>query len=189
MSIINEALKKTEESIQRNSTKEPIEPDIKRNLKTYLLYFLIFIIGLFLSSLIFTSINRKVKISQIHEAPKAKTTLMPEKELKANEMLPAVAPATLSTGRQTTVPWPVASAMGSRTTALRPVALPEKQNKPVENFILNGIFYSDNDGYALVNNQIIRENDSIDGARVEKITANTVKLNNEGKIITLYTNR
>ena len=159
MSIINEALKKTEASIQRNSIKETIKPDRKLNLKSYLLYISIFVIGLFLSNFIFTSINRKI---QTHQAPKtSKGAPISEKELKTNEILPTVAPA----------------------------VLPEKQNKPEKNFILNGIFFSDNDGYALVNNQIIRENDSVDGAKVEKITANTVELNNEGKIITLSTNR
>lgn len=159
MSIINEALKKTEASIQKNSNKEIIKPNRKLNLAPYLLYISIFVIGLFLSNLIFTSINRKIQAHQIPKISNGAPIL--EKELKANEILPAVAPVTL----------------------------PEKQNKPKKNFILNGIFFSDNDGYALVNNQIIRENDSVDGAKVEKITANTVELNNEGQIITLSTNR
>jgi type II secretory pathway component PulC len=161
MSIINEALKKTEETIQRKLNQESIKPDTKRDLKAYLLYFFIFVIGLFLSSLIFASINHKVKTPQARGAPEAKTTLIIEKKLKENKILPAVAP----------------------------LVFPEKQDKPKKDFILNGIFFSDNDGYALVNNQIVRENDSVDGAKVEKITANTVGLNNHGEVITLYTNR
>ncbi|MDD5252366.1 MAG: hypothetical protein WC060_00185 [Candidatus Omnitrophota bacterium] len=67
--------------------------------------------------------------------------------------------------------------------------MPEEQNKPEKKFILNGIFFSDNKGYAIVNNQIVKEKDSIEGVNVEKITANTVELNNEGKIVSLFTNR
>ncbi|MDP2831372.1 MAG: hypothetical protein Q8O02_03905, partial [Candidatus Omnitrophota bacterium] len=56
-------------------------------------------------------------------------------------------------------------------------------------FVLNGIFFSDEDGYALVNNQIVRENDYVDGAKVGLITVNTVKLDNAGQTITLSTPR
>lgn len=159
MSIINEALKKTEESIQRNSLKETTGPDKKPRFKPYLFYILIFVVGLFLSSLIFTIINRKIQSPHMPEPPKAAPTL--GKESQAGQTLPTVTPT----------------------------PLPKEQDKPEKDFILNGIFFSDNDGYALVNNQIIRENDLVDGAKVEKITVNTVELNNEGEIITLSTNR
>ena len=65
----------------------------------------------------------------------------------------------------------------------------EELPKPEKKFILSGIFFSANGAYALVNNQIVRENDLVDGAKVGKITVNSVELNNEGKIITLSTNR
>lgn len=76
------------------------------------------------------------------------------------------------------------------------VTLPVAQEAPLENntptkqnFVLNGIFFSNNDGYALVNNQIVRENDLVDSAKVVKITTNTVELDSGGKIINLSTNR
>ena len=156
MSIINEALKKTEASIQKNSSKENIKPDRKQNFKSYFLYILIFIIGLFISNLIFSNINPKARIAKIPNPQ-----LILEKTLTVNEILPTVAP----------------------------VPLTKKQDKSENDFVLNGIFFSDDDGYALVNNQIIRESDLVDGAKVEKITANTVELNNAGQIITLSTNR
>ena len=56
-------------------------------------------------------------------------------------------------------------------------------------FVLNGIFFSDNDSYALINNQIVRENDYVDAAKVSSITANTVELDNAGTTITLTTPR
>ena len=159
MSIINEALKKTEESIQKNSVKENSGQNKKPKLKPYLFYFLIFIVGLFLSSLIFMVITRKIEPPVISEP--AKIRPISNKEPETSQPLPDAAVANLT----------------------------EEEIKPEKNFILNGIFYSGNNGYALVNNQIIKENDSVDGAQVEKITANSVELNNEGKIITLSTNR
>lgn len=155
MSIINEALKKTGESIQKNSAQETGLRNKKPGLKPYLFYLLIFLVGLFLSSLIFSLIKRKVEKPVITEP--SKTTLIPEKQPQINQALPAV--------------------------------MPEEQNKPEKKFILNGIFFSDNKGYAIVNNQIVKEKDSIEGVNVEKITANTVELNNEGKIVSLFTNR
>ncbi|MDD5465315.1 MAG: hypothetical protein PHP73_03120 [Candidatus Omnitrophica bacterium] len=70
-----------------------------------------------------------------------------------------------------------------------PALVKEEKNVPETAFVLNGIFFSDNDGYALINNQIVRENDSVDGARVTRITANTVELNNQEKPVTLSTRR
>lgn len=155
MSIINEALKKTGESIQKNSAQETSGWNKKAGLKLYLFYLLIFLVGLFLSSLIFNLIKRKIEKPVIVEPPK--TTSIPEKQPQVSQALPTV--------------------------------MPEEQNKPEKKFILNGIFFSDNKGYAIVNNQIVKERDSIEGVNVEKITANTVELNNEGKIISLSTNR
>ena len=158
MSIINEALKKTEESIQKSSIKKTTAPDKKPKSKPYLFYILIFAACLFLGILVFTIIKRNIEATGPSEG--LKTTPI-EKEPQAAQILPAAHPS----------------------------ALTEEQAKPEKKFTLNGIFFSDNGGYALVNNQIARENDLVDGAKVEKITANTVELNNEGKIITLSTNR
>lgn len=80
-------------------------------------------------------------------------------------------------------------------SSVKPV-LPVAAVAPLENktttepsFVLNGIFFSDNDGYALVNNQIVRENDSVDAATVIRITPDTVELDSNGKFISLSTGR
>ena len=70
-----------------------------------------------------------------------------------------------------------------------PVSLSENNKATKPDFVLNGIFFSDNDGYALVNNQIVRENESVDGAKVAKITSTTVELDNHGELISLSTHR
>lgn len=63
--------------------------------------------------------------------------------------------------------------------------LPDAKSQPKTPFVLNGIFFSQGQGYALVNNQIVRIGDNVDGAIVTRITVNEVELNSEGKSIKL----
>ncbi|MBU4251488.1 MAG: hypothetical protein KKC39_05990 [Candidatus Omnitrophica bacterium] len=155
MSIINEALKKTEEYLQKNSAKDNPLPSKPPGPKPYLLYILILLAGLALGNFIFNLLSYKIQATQ---TPKKNAF--------------AVIPATNL---------PAPAALPSQ---------PAKETKPIEtSFVLNGIFFSDEDGYALVNNQIVRENDYVDGAKVGSITANTVKLDNAGQTITLSTPR
>lgn len=53
------------------------------------------------------------------------------------------------------------------------------------NFSLNGIFFSDNEGFALINNQILKEGDTIEGAKVLRISANEVELDLGESVIKL----
>ncbi|MDD5130842.1 MAG: hypothetical protein PHS66_07360 [Candidatus Omnitrophica bacterium] len=156
MSIINEALKKTEEKLQKQSVKNTPSPDKPSKVNPFLLYALILSAGLLAGNFIFNLINHKIRNSQ--PLPK--------------ETTPAASPAVK-------IPPPI----------LSPEQTP-KEEKPTEvSFILNGIVYSDNDGYALINNQIVRENDYVDGAKVNLINTNTVELDNAGQVITLTTGR
>jgi hypothetical protein len=157
MSIINEALKKTEEHIQEKAQKRVDSLNKKPVFKNILLYILIILCGFFLSNIILNLLGRKVKPAGIPEK-----IVLPSKQI---EVVPLPTPSTLPD-----------------TEAEKP-----QPDKPV--FVLNGIFFSDNDGYALINNEIVRENDTIDKARVSKITVDSVELNQEGKITTLRTHR
>lgn len=72
----------------------------------------------------------------------------------------------------------------------QPVALvpvPEVPAPPHEppQFTLNGIFFSEGQGYALINNQIVRQGDEISGAIVESIAENEVELTFRGSTIKL----
>jgi len=61
------------------------------------------------------------------------------------------------------------------TTTPQVTALTAQEESPPA-LVLNGIFFSENKGYALINNQILKEGDTIEGATVVKINANAVDL-------------
>ncbi len=88
-----------------------------------------------------------------------------------------------------------ASAITPEKTLLLPVPAPEKireKNVPgaiqdmgdnlVEKFVLNGVFFTDNQGYALINNRITKEGDFVNDAIVKKITMEEVELEYQGTI-------
>ena len=169
MSIINEALKKTEENLQRNAGKDTSLPAKSAKPRTFLFYILILSAGLLLGNFIFNLLSHLPQSNSVvsgSQNRKIKTAQIPEKNT-----LPFA---------QTINPAPSA--------ALTEQPAEEKKPTPAS-FVLNGIFLSDKDGYALVNNQIVRENDSVDGAKVKLITASSVELENDTGTIVLTTNR
>lgn len=155
MSIINEALKKTDEQLKKYTPLNNSLPPKTSKFRSFLLYVLILLAGLWLGNFIFNQLSHLI---QGTPAPK-------QDNLTPAQIAPEPAPAA-------------------------PINQPAEEIKPPKsNFILNGIFFSNNDGYALVNNQIVRENDYVDGAKVSSITSNTVELDNAGEVITLSTRR
>jgi len=168
MSIINEALKKTEEYLQKNATQDNPLPPKPTAPKPFLLYILILLAGLLLGNFIFNLLSHKLEGNGLasSQSHKIQTTQTPKKN-------------TLSVIQTTNSP----------PAATLPSQPPEEKKPKESSFVLNGIFFSDNNGYALVNNQIVRENDYVDGAKVGLITTNTVELDNAGETITLSTHR
>jgi len=63
--------------------------------------------------------------------------------------------------------------------------LSELVKTPEPTLSLNGVFFEQDQGYALINNQILRIEDTIQGAKVEEITLGKVVLEFEGRKITL----
>lgn len=51
--------------------------------------------------------------------------------------------------------------------------------------VLNGIFFTDDEAYALINNQVFKENDAINGVRIIAIHPDSVDLVFEGRNFTL----
>jgi hypothetical protein len=62
---------------------------------------------------------------------------------------------------------------------------PAIPTEPQPTFVLNGVFFSGEEGYALINNRIVRKGDKIDGATVVGIALNEVELEAEGSVIRL----
>jgi len=54
---------------------------------------------------------------------------------------------------------------------------------------LNGVFYSGNEAYALMNNQIIKVGDIIEGAVVKRISLEGVELEKEGQFVQISTSK
>jgi len=64
-------------------------------------------------------------------------------------------------------------------------AIKNKITQTITPFILNGVYFSGDKGYALINNQILEEGDSIGDAIVEKITLDFVELKVKDKPVRL----
>lgn len=72
-------------------------------------------------------------------------------------------------------PAPASSPAPIAVTA--PPALEQEAKNPEQVFFaLNGIFFSEDEGYALINNRIVKVGDEIQGATVVRITSDEVEL-------------
>lgn len=178
MSIIYDALKKLEKSNPGNLGLEVKgqEKRLKFQIKTYtyLLYLLVVCLGIFVGNIFFSFLSRP------------KTIAVGAKQKRDHpELAKQVAPAPAPT------PAPAATQGQEEEESLEteePIA--EAVNKePAEQLVLNGIFFSDEKGYALINNQIVKEGDVIGGSTVKRIGLDEVELEFEGSAIKLYTNK
>ena len=180
MSIINEALKKTEEHLQKKAAADNLIAPKPSGVKPFLLYILILLAGLLLGNFIFSLLSRKLK---------SNASLPVRQDLISSSQNHKPQGDGLASSSQSHQPQ-TAQTTNSPFAAVLPSLLPEGKKPPSQaSFILNGIFFSNNDGYALINNQIVRVNDYVDGAKVGLITANIVELDNAGQTITLSTRR
>jgi len=164
VSIIYDALKKVEKS-GSSVLKETAKPvPASKKVKKYLFYVLFLAIGLFSANIGLSYLGR--------------STVKPGQAGKGKIATAAIA------ARQT----PAQQAPLPQTPAVVPA--PEQTAKkqdiaPV--FSLNGIFYSGDESYALINNQIVKHDDKISGAVVKEISANKVMLDFNGSAISLTT--
>ncbi|RJP28802.1 MAG: hypothetical protein C4533_03150 [Candidatus Omnitrophota bacterium] len=63
-----------------------------------------------------------------------------------------------------------------KDTAPSTIAGQQKRYEKAPELELNGIFYSEDESYALVNNQIVKAGDNIDGVDIVEINENNVKV-------------
>jgi len=155
MSIIYDALKKVEPGLKVENKKIA-------NTKPIFIYVGIVVIGLLVAQVLF-------KFFTPASAPAAKlkvnvTALKAIAQQQSQQLLPQAQP-------QQTQPQP----------------LPQLQEQPavMPSLVLNGIFFTGNDGYCLINNQILKAGDEIEGVVVEKINEQEVELSNRGTTIKL----
>ena len=155
MSIIYDALKKVETGLK-------IENKKILNTKPIFIYVGIVVIGFLVAQFLFNSFTPATPVSKLKvsvTALKAAAQQQPQQQL-----LPQAQP-------QQTQPQP----------------LPQSQEQPavMPSLVLNGIFFTGNDGYCLINNQILKVGDEIEGVVVEKISEQEVELSNRGTTIKL----
>lgn len=154
MSIIYDALKKAQESINPNLKQGANlkTPGPSSKLKIILFYVLILGLGLAISNIIFSFVGVpavKPVAKKIESTPNLAVKEKPKVEnIVELEPLPAL----------TVVP----------------------RSQSAKQFILSGVFFSQDEGYALINNQIVKKGDTVDDAVVLSIGLNGVELNSGG---------
>ncbi|MDD5730169.1 MAG: hypothetical protein PHN57_03465 [Candidatus Omnitrophica bacterium] len=154
---------------QNNGSPSPVKP--KPKLPVFLVYFLVVFGGLLCAAAVF---NFVIPLFTGNH-----------KNLKLTNMLPSSIklPAQKSTA---------ASPAKKPFTVSVPKKAAAKENKPVpsgnsgSSYVLNGVFLSGNECYAIINNTIVKEGDTVEGATVGKITLDEVDLESDGKPIVLY---
>lgn len=162
MSIIYDALKKVEESnIKDIKPQINAAEDHRRKLKIYLLYGLAACVGLFAVNVLFIFLSRPKQIVKVDSIDPAQVPKVPT--LLQNQ-------APLQQPAQQTAP------------RVSPVKMSSKGL-----LILNGIFFSENEGYALINNHIVKEGDTVNSAIVKRIGVADVELEVDGENVSLTT--
>jgi len=176
MSIINDALKKTEQSLKQNATCAGPKPAqaASAKKKNPLLYILI-IVAVYFCGNFFIKVFTRATPAQ--RAATGLTQIEPvNPEIKKIEpAAPTASPTQIEPVVQTPVEQPLVN------------ALPKEVKLNPEDFTLSGIFVSDSEKYVLLNNQILREGEKIKGATVSAITPNSVQLIKEDQSVTIST--
>jgi len=169
MSIIYDALKKTEKSINTHNTDPQVEAALKKKriknkIKTSFLYLLAIGVGLFAGNLFFVSLSKSKILTKAHPEPKSsvKKIAFVSHQPEALSVKPKEA---------------------SLVENLPILSSPKKSSH--QSFVLNGLFFSQNEGYALINNRVVKVGDSVGGAVVKKIELEEVELEQEGSKIKL----
>jgi hypothetical protein len=156
MSIIYDALRKIEKKVPTP------QQAAGRKIAFYLLFASVALCGFFLAGLISTASVRALAKLKPPKTPVL--TAVPRNQAPA---APVIAPATA----------PVAAEAATQAAAAAAAAHTE--------LTLNGVVFSEEDGYALINNQIVREGDTIGNAKVTAVAADGVELDIAGKPVKL----
>ena len=170
MSIIYDALKKVEQSTDKDP-KTTAQERHNPKIKIVLLYSLVGILGLAIGNLLFGLF--------LHQ--KQNQSLPVKTETQAQPAKAIVEAAKTQ---------PPAAAEITTTQEPKPSPAPEtsRSKKDIKDkLVLNGIFFSHNQGFALINNRIVEVGDKIDDAQVKRIDAREVEVEVNGTSVLLTT--
>ncbi len=179
MSIIYDALKKVEKNrdLLRELKKKRISTGYK--ITSYVLYAIVIVLGLFTGNMFFGSLAPSKKLTT--EKPKETRNI----GFSFKKSFPSLIPAAKKTKDPVKEITEKPAQLSSMQTKL--AAKAEAKRAPQLLLVLNGVFFSRNKGYALINNRIVKEGDKISTAVVKKISLDKVELDNAGELIMLST--
>jgi len=169
MSIIFDALKKVEKSQSDGSSAPPPGNGKSSLLKVVVLAVVVFI-GIFAGKMLFSAL-----------APQIRSIMSSVKGASAEKIVSA---GKMSAKTKTSAS-PLQNMLGKSS---KPAASKQAARKPSSAYELNGVFTSGDQVFALVNNEVVREGDTIQDAQVIKISIDEVTLRLKDKTITLRSN-
>lgn len=165
MSIIYDALKKAQKTINLAPKIQVDTKDrpSKSGLKLYLLYALVVCLGLFAGNTFFSFLTspQKPALGLLKPLPVTKSAYVEPRPAQMETAQPK-APAVSSVSRY-------------------------NKNEEKDSLVLNGVFFSQDEGYALINNHIVKVGDVVGGATVKQITPDEVELEVSGSVVKLST--
>lgn len=164
MSIIYDALKKVEAS-GANDSKTKIDKGFKPKSKIYFLYALVICFGFFIANIFYEWLLPKYSLNTANIVTKGQPLIDKKQTVSAYDQSSSKT-ATLQTN-----------------TSVENRIETQKENPP--SFTLNGVFFSEDEGYALINNRIVKKGDKIEGATIVQISLGEVDLEFGGSIIKL----
>lgn len=194
MSIIYDALKKVQGDIKvKDLAPVPKEITHKENkphpgIKPYLFYLATITIGFFTAGIVYRLITTPIKTETKTSEPVKKFVpaafpLTGNQQKLNKPVLQKTAPANIPLANT------VKPLSEKKTAAFaEPQPLPVATEETAPTLVLNGIFFSGNDGYALINNRIVREGDAIGGLTVKKINSDEVELQGSNSGVKLLYN-
>lgn len=139
----------------------------KFNSRIYLLYVLVVCLGVFIANILFNLCIRIPKVDRHNIATKDQTRINKIQPLNVLQELP-----------EKKLPEKETPLESEETT---PVVVSKFKGE----LVLTGVFFSQDGGYALINNRVVKEGNVIEGAIVKRITLDKVELESEGSTIEL----
>jgi hypothetical protein len=139
----------------------------KFNFKSFLLYALLVFLGIIAARFVFSFLS-----SRLNPNPQSSRSPKSQGLVQLKKIMPAPT--------QARSPGISASKNSEPITAIK-----KKIIQSVNPYILNGVYFSGDKGYALINNQILEEGDTIGEATVEKISLESVELKIKDKTVRL----